>query len=110
MRLLARLKRGETTTAAIADSMGVTLPAITRMVNALVQRKLVRREASTEDRRQSHITPTSKGESSLTTARSALRERFAEGCRQLTADERAQLLAGLDVLERLAILLNADEP
>jgi DNA-binding MarR family transcriptional regulator len=109
MRLLARLERGLTTTAALAESMGVTLPAITHMVSSLVRRRLVSRQTSTEDRRQAHITTTAKGRAALTAARRSLQTRFVEGCRQLDHDDQDKLLAGLEVLERLALLLDEDD-
>jgi MarR family transcriptional regulator for hemolysin len=110
MRLLARLRRGFVTTATIAENMGVTLPAITRMVNALEKRALVSRSASAEDRRQHTIAPTDTGDAAYREARHFLQESFANVCRHLSAEERARLKSGLEVLDKLSSLLAADEP
>jgi DNA-binding MarR family transcriptional regulator len=69
---------------------------VPRIIDRLLEKKLVDRTISTEDRRETHITLTSKGISTLATASDALK-RTAEDLMGLTNEEA---VAFNDMLEK----------
>jgi DNA-binding MarR family transcriptional regulator len=81
--VLALIKENPACTPArLAKELAVTAGNITMWVDRLVQRELVRREASESDRRVQHLYVTAKGETLITAA-----------TRQLLEGERKRLVA-----------------
>src|ERR1700722_4186687 len=60
-RILARLESGATNHCDLANWIGVSLPAISRMVNILEDRKLFIRDRQRKDRRYVHLTLSENG-------------------------------------------------
>jgi DNA-binding MarR family transcriptional regulator len=82
----------------LAEELGITAPAATRAVDALVERRLVSRSEDPDDRRVRRIAITDAGRrlvGELASRRAAGLEAFAEG---LSAAQRRRLLAALDAL------------
>ena len=83
----------------LADYMLLSRPAITRVVDQLVGRKLVIRQPAAEDRRRLTLRTTSAGrvrvERYLAGARALLAERLAG----LTAEERVTVLRAMAILQ-----------
>src|SRR5690606_8070856 len=60
-RVLANIHNGMNTVSEIAAHQGVSQPAMTKMVNGLEKRGLVRREVNKKDTRQVFLSLTAKG-------------------------------------------------
>lgn len=96
-RLLALLGRGSSAASALADTLTVSRPSITAVVDGLVARGLVERQPDAEDRRRVHHVLTPAGERVLTAADSAVGDRMAEIATQIgTKAEATQLLQALE--------------
>ena len=85
----------------LAETEGVTAPAMTRILNSLDELGYVVRRPDPADRRACLVEATTQGRDLVTSGRAlrlrALRDRLAT----LPADERAALLDALPVLEKL---------
>jgi DNA-binding MarR family transcriptional regulator len=94
---------GPMTLGAVSDLLGLSLPAISRSVDGLVQRGLVKREEDPRDRRSKLVTATSRGRSTyerLTALRLAGIRAFVADLepeqKQALADALAPLIRSLD--------------
>jgi DNA-binding MarR family transcriptional regulator len=97
--VLALIKENPACTPArLAKELAVTASNITMWVDRLVERALVRREASASDRRVQHLHATDKGETLVATATRQLLE--AE-CKQLTALSRAERAMLVELLHKV---------
>jgi len=76
---------------AVADFIGLSLPAMSRLVDGLVEKGLMERKPSDDDRRLVRLTVTGDGEEAL------------RGAREMAQAELAKALAGLDGGKRAAI-------
>jgi DNA-binding MarR family transcriptional regulator len=86
---------------ALAETEGVTAPAMTRILNSLDELGYVVRRPDPSDRRASMVDATDRGRELVTSGR-ALRLRALQGrLGRLPDAERAALLAALPVLEKL---------
>lgn len=85
----------------VADHLGLTLPATSRLVDGLVARGYVQRQLSASDRRSVALTASAKGETMLDATRERaladLRERLAP----LSEADRAALVSALEMLRML---------
>jgi DNA-binding MarR family transcriptional regulator len=97
---------GSTTPTALSSRMGVSQATITTLVDKLVARGLVRREASATDRRQTNVVIMDTGRETLKGAPDALQQRYVTAFAGLADWEQAQLVASL---ERVAAMLDAHE-
>lgn len=82
----------------LAEELGITAPAATRAVDALVERRLVSRSEDPEDRRVRRIAITDAGQrlvGELASRRAAGLEAFAEG---LSPAQQRKLAAALEAL------------
>lgn len=116
--VLRALRKGPCNTSFLAHMLGVTLSAVTALINRLHKMDLVTRERQEKDRRQVWITITSKGEELLKDVEDRRNLLLAVYLSKLPEDERENLLALLrraqslferdDILER--DLLEEDPP
>ncbi|MCG2591554.1 MarR family transcriptional regulator [Ramlibacter sp. XY19] len=91
--VLALIKENPACTPArLAKELAVTAGNITMWVDRLVQRELVRREASVSDRRVQHLHVTPKGEALVTAATRQLLEGERKRITALSPAERALLV------------------
>jgi DNA-binding MarR family transcriptional regulator len=98
-RLLHMVHRDpERSLADIADDLGVSAPAVTKMLDVLVERGLVRRNASENDRRRVDLALTPDGRDVMRQVRKALEARVAERLAGLAPTEAAALAEALAVL------------
>jgi DNA-binding MarR family transcriptional regulator len=79
----------------------VTPPSVTRMVTALEERGLVRREADAADRRVARMSLTAEGRRALCRARTRKTAYLAQRLSELDAAQVAVLRDALPILERL---------
>jgi len=102
LAILATVERhGPLTLGGIAAVEGVQPPTVTRIVSWLEGEGLVKRAASTEDKRAKVVTVTTKGNQRLERIRSNRNAWLACRLDALTPEERATVAAALPVLERV---------
>ncbi|MGI9601566.1 MAG: MarR family winged helix-turn-helix transcriptional regulator [Acidimicrobiales bacterium] len=92
-RLLAFLADGESASTALAGRLEVTRPSITALVDGLVGRGFVERQADDEDRRRIRLTLTEAGIAALAEADRVVDRQLGHVLDQLSASERDQAIA-----------------
>lgn len=86
---------------AAAEFIGLTLSSMSILVNGLVERGLVDRVVSTQDRRRVHLTLTETGAQSFGKMLQNTEDRLAEVVDSLTDDQRAGIVEALELLRPL---------
>jgi DNA-binding MarR family transcriptional regulator len=100
---LAALDRhGSMTPGELAAHEKVQPPSMTRVISALVEAQLVRREPHLSDRRQVVLTVTGAGRDLVNKARRRRDVWLAKRLNELTPAERATLRAAAPILEKLS--------
>jgi DNA-binding MarR family transcriptional regulator len=100
---LASLERhGAMTPGELADHEKVQPPSMTRVISALVESQLVRREPHASDRRQVVLTATDAGRDLVIRARRRREAWLAQRLQELSSAERAALRAAAPILEKLS--------
>jgi DNA-binding MarR family transcriptional regulator len=101
--VLARISlHGPQTLSQLAEYERVTLPSMTRTVNALVAADYIRREPSDDDRRKVFFALTDPGDALVTETRRRRDEWLFVRLAKLTDDERRILAAAAPVLRGLS--------
>ncbi|GAA2540832.1 MarR family transcriptional regulator [Mycolicibacterium diernhoferi] len=91
-------KEGPMTPGALAARERVRPPSMTRVIASLVDVGFIDRTAHPDDGRQVLITVSASGTELIEAERRASREWLAQRLAELTADERATLLAAADLM------------
>ncbi len=99
IRVLTLISEGQGLTQ-IADTLGVSLAAVSKMVTALSKKKIIMSKEGV-DRRTHILTLTSQGKNSLEKIKKMVRSKLDIGINDLTKEESAQLMKGLSILEVL---------
>jgi DNA-binding MarR family transcriptional regulator len=98
------LADGQTTTVAdLADAIGRSPSATSRLVDGLVRRRLVERRPETEDRRQRTLWLTQRGQAVLRVVDRARADQFLSAIRPMPTAERALIAMGVAALATHAI-------
>jgi DNA-binding MarR family transcriptional regulator len=100
--LAALEKHGAMTPGELAEHEKVQPPSMTRVISALVDSQLVRREPHPSDRRQVVLTVTDAGRDLVNKARRRRDAWLAKRLAELTPAERATLRAAAPILEKLS--------
>ncbi len=87
----------------VAERVGLTLPAMSRLVDGLVDRGLLTREDSSADRRRMVLRITAAGRDLVRTAREGALTRLAEMLGSLSGDERSEVSRAMDILRPLFV-------
>ena len=88
-RTLAFLNRTKKSSlSAVAGQLGLSLPAMSRLVNGLVDDRLVERQLVSTNRRQIALTLTARGRATLEKMRNEIRRRLADSLKHLPAAEQ----------------------
>ncbi len=82
----------------VAEHLGLSLPATSKMIDVLVSRGLVSRRGDHADRRRVVLAPTELGRSSTLAAREATQSRLAERLALLAPPDLANVAAALSAL------------
>jgi DNA-binding MarR family transcriptional regulator len=82
----------------VAEHLGCSQPAASRLIQGLVGRGFVERREGREDRRQIALALTPSGRSSLTAARNATQKRLAEEVGHLPESQRKTIVAAMTML------------
>ncbi len=85
----------------VAERVGLSLPAMSRLIDGLVDRGLLTREDSPADRRRIALRITDAGRDLVRTARQGALTRLAELLGALSPRERTQILEAMAVLRPL---------
>jgi DNA-binding MarR family transcriptional regulator len=101
MGSLMRLATGPCTMSELARAQFVRLPTISKSVGMLVERGWVERSVDTRNRRQTMVALTPNGRKTLASIKQRTEKLVTRTLAPLTAAERAQLVAALDVLRRV---------
>lgn len=98
-RVLTFLNRTEgASLSAVADRVGLSLPAMSRLIDGLVDRRLIQREESETDRRFLVLRLTTDGKDLVHTSRVATQAHLAETMESLTSAQRAQVSSAMHIL------------
>ncbi len=101
-RVLTYLNRTEgASLSAVADRVGLSLPAMSRLIDGLVARDLIRRRESEKDRRFVVLELTSEGRDLVRAARTAAQAHLAETLEALNGSERSQVAHAMSLLRPL---------
>jgi len=85
----------------MAEHLGLSLAATSRMADSLVRRGLLQRQQGATDRRRVSLSPTRAGRAAYRSAHQATRTAMARRFTALSGDERALITRSLRVLGRL---------
>ncbi len=84
----------------VAEHLGLACASTSKLVDGLVQRKLVTRHTAPADRRRLTLTLTAKGNALLTSARQAAQHGLAQMLARLPAGERPGVARAMEQLLR----------
>lgn len=102
-RTLIQIHKGVCHTSKLAEIIGVSTPAMSRLVDQLSSKGLVERlNEKSGDRRQVKIILSKEGEKRIVEIRQASKKQFSEKLSTLSNDEKESLRKGLKLLERLS--------
>ena len=103
-RVLVILSRNEDMSlSALAEHLGLSLPAVSRMVDLLVKRRLMDRQIHSKDRRRVSLTLTRRGRAAFQKALAATEVALGERLRTLSPRELGQVSTALRVLSRVFV-------
>jgi DNA-binding MarR family transcriptional regulator len=83
---------------AVAGFIGLSLPAMSRLVEGLVEKKLVLRKTCDKDRRHVRLSLTPSGETALREARELAEAHVAQSLTQLTSEQKTTLCGAMEIL------------
>lgn len=90
-RVLANINRGVSRVADIAEHHGVSAPAMTKLVNSLVEKKMVHREIDLSDRRVFNLSLTHRGQNTLKRIRDLSSQTFLMALDNFSSEELSAL-------------------
>ncbi len=99
LRVLGYVSLQPCTNKQLADWQGVSLPAMSRMVDCLVRRELLIRTADTVDRRQVKLQLSKRGKDEFERLRLHVQTALAGRLAALSKADRATVAAGLTALK-----------
>lgn len=100
-RILAELSRGERFVGKLAERHGISQPAMSKMVDGLVRRGLVRRTPGIEDRRVNQLSLTTKGAALYGSAKARTEAQVAKVFTALRAVDRELVAKGISRLHSI---------
>jgi DNA-binding MarR family transcriptional regulator len=106
-RTLVVLSRSnDTSLSALAEHLGLSLPAASRMVELLVKRGLMQRQTQSKDRRRVSLSLTRQGRETFQRALDATQIALTTRLKTLTHPDIAQIRAAMRILSRVFDLEN----
>jgi DNA-binding MarR family transcriptional regulator len=88
----------KTTLSSVADHVGTSLPAASRMIGGLVDRKLVARQECHDDRRQVSLTLTPRGIEAFRVSRTATQRQLGRQLKPLSPEQRKLVVDAMQVM------------
>jgi DNA-binding MarR family transcriptional regulator len=95
---LSRVKNSSLS--AVAGHLGLSLPAMSRLINGLVSNKQVERQPVSTNRRQIALTLTARGRATLEKVRYEIRLRLTDSLKNLAAAEQKTVQRAMRVLHK----------
>lgn len=92
----------------IAQQMNLTQATVTTLIDRLVERDLVSRRKSSQDKRRVHVSLTETGAAQLKHAPQTLQHRFLQHFGRLQSWEQTQILASLQRIAELMDVASLD--
>jgi len=83
----------------VAEHVGLSMPAMSRLVDGLVKRGLLARDSSESDRRKVTLRLTTRGQDMIRVARMWTEQRLAAVLENLPKDQRSEIAAAMAVLK-----------
>lgn len=108
-RILASIFRGNNIACDIAKDQGTSQAAMSKMIDSLVSRGFVNREANVDDRRHYHLNLTSMGDAFFKKTRKHAQTNLKEQISHLDNREIQDLDRGLSVLQKLFLIARERE-
>lgn len=99
--VLRHVRRGIASISELADAKNISRPAISQAVDILVNKGLLTRAQSTQDRRYVDLTLTAAGNHLLDTVFQETREWMKERMRALTASELETIAQAMEVMKKM---------
>jgi DNA-binding MarR family transcriptional regulator len=106
--LVALSRTHERTMGELAEDLGLTESATTRLVDRLVGMNLVRRHRDDQDRRVVRVRLSSYGRQLVELVLARRQAQFSRTAAHMTDDERGRLLAGLEALLKAWALIEQE--
>jgi DNA-binding MarR family transcriptional regulator len=100
-RILVKLAKGASTHKEVAEWLGITPATLTRMIDTLVERKVVQRQIDPNDRRQTILQATAQGKTQYERYRAKAQANLQEKMSVLSETEKHDLSKGLEALAKL---------
>ena len=85
----------------LADHLGLTLPSTSKLVDGLVNQKIITRRESQQDRRRLTLALTKYGQDILRVAREATQNHLKDVLHELSADELSTIIRAMNLLQPL---------
>jgi MarR family transcriptional regulator for hemolysin len=85
----------------VAEHVGLTLPSVSKMVDGLQERGLLRREIDPQNRRKMTLNLTEAGQATLKAVREATLPQLTQKLAQLSESEQATVAQALELLRPL---------
>jgi DNA-binding MarR family transcriptional regulator len=98
---LLKIAAGPCTLSDLARHQAVSLPTVSKSIDALVRRGWIERYVDPTDRRQSLVRLTREGERVMADVKRRAEEHVASKLARLSVDERTQLVSAVDLLTRV---------
>jgi DNA-binding MarR family transcriptional regulator len=98
-RILARVQAGMGKASVLGEIQGVSLPAMSRMVDTLVRKGLLLRSPNSEDRRQVVLQLTRRGHQAHDQLKHAVLKEMAARLADLSRTQQLSLAGSLSLLE-----------
>ncbi|HUJ09281.1 MAG TPA: MarR family transcriptional regulator [Verrucomicrobiae bacterium] len=100
-RTLALLSRNQgASLSVVAEFLGLSLPATSRLVDGLVKKGLVTRQIPAGNRRQVALSVSTRGRTTWENARQATQQQLAEVIAPLTAAQRSRIQEAMRILQQ----------
>jgi len=99
--VLRHVRRGSGSVGELATAKGISRPAISQAVDILVNKGLLTRVQSTQDRRYVELALTSEGNHLLDAVFKETREWMKERMQSLTAQELESIAKAMDVMKKI---------
>lgn len=85
----------------VAEHVGLTLPSVSKMVDGLQERNLLKREIDAQDRRKITLNLTEYGQSTLQAAQTVTQTHLTKVLAQITPDEQLVIAQAMRMLRTL---------
>ena len=90
-----------TSLSTVAEHIGLALPSMSKLVDGLVERKLVIRQSHSDDRRRITLELTARGDALLQSAHASTQTALAKRLSTLNESERATIVRAMQTLQPL---------